>query len=129
MTAADHNARYGEAHRRVRRRVARDVQAGVAVCVRCGGPLAAGSDWHLDHRDDGDGYLGPAHAGCNVRAANERRARLAKAAIAAGLDRVSEHVRPVSRCWEPGNATSRCLECRTRGVWLCKGEGAVRDGG
>jgi hypothetical protein len=48
------------------------VQAGVVDCVRCGFPIAVGVGWHLDHTDDRLHYLGPAHAGCNLRAAAKR---------------------------------------------------------
>ena len=56
---------YGAEHRRIRRDVARRVDLGVERCVRCGGWIAAGAPWDLDHTDDRTGYLGPAHRRCN----------------------------------------------------------------
>ncbi len=41
-------------------------------CVRCGLPIEAGQPVDLDHRDDGNGYRGLAHASCNRRAGAER---------------------------------------------------------
>ena len=42
-------------------------------CVRCGLPVNATEDWHLDHliprnQGGGDDLIGPAHAACNLRA-------------------------------------------------------------
>lgn len=34
--------------------------------------IEAGSKWHLDHRDDGHGWLGPSHESCNARAGAEK---------------------------------------------------------
>jgi hypothetical protein len=59
---------YGHDHQLRRKRLAPLVAAGLAVCVRCGQSIKAGSEWALDHRDDRQGYLGPAHARCNARA-------------------------------------------------------------
>src|SRR5262245_60679877 len=41
-------------------------------CVRCGRPLRRGDAVDLDHRDDGRGYLGLAHAHCNRSAGATR---------------------------------------------------------
>jgi hypothetical protein len=38
--------------------VARVVEAGEAVCARCGRPIRAGEDWDLDHGPDKSSYLG-----------------------------------------------------------------------
>jgi hypothetical protein len=67
--------RYGLAHQRLRKRVERDVALGGVLCARCGGPIGPGQKWHLDHTDDGSGYLGAAHEGCNVSASNRRQRR------------------------------------------------------
>jgi hypothetical protein len=60
--------------------------AGLAVCVRCREPIEAGSAWALDHRDDRNGYLGPAHHRCNAQADAAKtlhgRRRCAVAAVA-----------------------------------------------
>jgi hypothetical protein len=47
------------------------VQLGIRTC-RCGQLIEPGQPWHLDHRDDRRGYLGPSHATCNLRAAAEK---------------------------------------------------------
>lgn len=66
--------RYGSEHKRLRRRYAREVEAGMAVCCRCLKPIHPQAQWHLDHAADGEGYLGPAHALCNLQAAGKVRA-------------------------------------------------------
>ena len=43
------------------------VNAGNATCARCHEPIHAGEEWHLDHNDTRDGYLGVSHAYCNLR--------------------------------------------------------------
>lgn len=48
---------------------------GNVGCARCGGLIAPGSRWDLDHAEERDGYLGPSHQSCNVAAANRRRAK------------------------------------------------------
>jgi hypothetical protein len=58
-------AGYGWKHQQARQRFAREVTAGLARCARCGEPIAPGSKWDLDHRDDRQGYNGPAHVSCN----------------------------------------------------------------
>jgi hypothetical protein len=73
---------YGSNHQTARKRWDIVVQAGHAICVRCCFPIAPGSRWHLDHRDDKLGYLGPAHARCNLRAAAKRGNKLMRAKYA-----------------------------------------------
>ena len=73
-----HNVRYGADHQRRRRQVAREVALGLHVCARCSEPILATEEWHLDHADDGISYVGPSHAKCNIRAANEQRAEDAR---------------------------------------------------
>jgi hypothetical protein len=65
-SAADRG--YDPLHAKQRARWAKIVAAGDGYCARCGGHIAPGSDWHLDHRDDRDGYIGPSHARCNISA-------------------------------------------------------------
>jgi hypothetical protein len=67
--------RYGRVYKTVRPRVELVVLRGYATCVRCGELIAPGAEWQLDHRDDGRGWLGPAHARCNLSAAG-RKAQL-----------------------------------------------------
>jgi len=57
--------RYSSAHQRLRAKVAVAVEQGIANCARCGLPIEPGTDWDLDHNDDGRGYRGPSHARCN----------------------------------------------------------------
>lgn len=71
---------YGAAHQRERRKWADIVNAGFAVCSRCDQPIQPGTQWHLDHTDDRTGYLGPAHAVCNLREAGRKVHRLARRA-------------------------------------------------
>jgi hypothetical protein len=70
---------YGSNHRAERRRWESLVQAGAAVCVRCGFPIPPGTRFHLDHRDDRLGCLGVSHASCNLRAAAKLGNRLMRA--------------------------------------------------
>lgn len=37
-----------------------------------GGFIKPGEAWHLDHKDDGVGWLGPSHATCNTRAGAQK---------------------------------------------------------
>lgn len=66
---------YGTKHQQERQAWKAKVAGGEVHCARCGGLIDPGSDWHLDHNDKDRGrYNGPAHAACNVIAANKRRA-------------------------------------------------------
>ena len=56
----------------MRRRLEPVVALGETPCVRCGELIEPGSKWHLDHRDDGRGWLSPSHASCNARAGWEK---------------------------------------------------------
>lgn len=75
---------YGREHRRLRRKVARQVEAGEAYCWRCleegktkeQAWIPPGSDWHLGHDDrDRSIYRGAEHALCNVRTMAHRPPR------------------------------------------------------
>jgi hypothetical protein len=72
---------YGELHKLERKKWSRLVDAGQACCVRCGGFVAPGTRWDLDHTDDRTGYLGVSHSTCNRSAAasSGNRVRAAKA--------------------------------------------------
>lgn len=52
-----------------------EVDAGRAVCCRCRRPIVPGTPWHADHNASRTGYLGAAHAACNLRAAAKAGAR------------------------------------------------------
>jgi hypothetical protein len=65
---------YDAQHRALRKRVAREVEAGRAVCARCGRWIAPGTPWDLDHRDDDRSqYLGPSHSRCNRQTSGRRK--------------------------------------------------------
>lgn len=69
---------YGWAHQRARKRWAAVVNAGHATCTRCGIWIEPGTPWHLDHNDARTGYLGAAHATCNVIAGARKGAAMRK---------------------------------------------------
>ena len=57
---------YGRTHQATRRRIAPFVDAGMALCGRCGERIIAGELWDLDHDDwDKSRYNGAAHRRCN----------------------------------------------------------------
>jgi len=72
VTASSAKRGYGAKHRKLRDALL--PQAYGQPCVRCGYPMLPGQTLHLDHNDTRTGYLGFAHAHCNVRAA-ARKAR------------------------------------------------------
>jgi hypothetical protein len=68
-----HARGYTNAHVARRRQLEPLVATGQVRCCRCGQLIEPGQAWHLDHRDDRRGYLGPSHATCNLRAAAHKR--------------------------------------------------------
>jgi hypothetical protein len=59
-------ARYGSTHKKLRRAVAVQVQAGGVACARCSELIEPWENWDLDHDDDDPSrYLGPSHRRCN----------------------------------------------------------------
>jgi hypothetical protein len=64
--------RYPRSHWRIRAAWRRTTDAGLEPCRRCGKRIRPGEAWHLDHRDDGLGYLGPSHAFCNESAGGRK---------------------------------------------------------
>lgn len=56
---------YDSKHQRTRKTWDQKVQQGNTRCALCNKPIAPGTDWHLDHNPNGNGYRGPAHAHCN----------------------------------------------------------------
>jgi hypothetical protein len=65
---------YGTAHQALRKQIAAVVDAGGAVCWRCGRPIVPGSPWDLGHDDhDRSVYRGPEHRVCNRGARKSRR--------------------------------------------------------
>lgn len=62
-------AGYGTEHKRARARwLELLTQAGSLPCTRCPHPVLPGQAVHLDHDTTRTGYLGLAHARCNIRA-------------------------------------------------------------
>jgi hypothetical protein len=57
-------AKYGSAHQKLRRMLAREVETGSVPCAKCGRLIAPWEDWDLGHNSAG-GYAGSEHAGCN----------------------------------------------------------------
>lgn len=64
------NRKYGRHHRNARKQWAALLPLPCTVCRRTVHP---GTNWHLDHTDDGTAYLGPAHAYCNLAKAARKR--------------------------------------------------------
>lgn len=70
---------YGYEHKQLRKRIARLVAAGLAVCWRCGLPIGASEPWDLGHDDeDRSIYRGPEHRACNRSTAGRKRARMSR---------------------------------------------------
>jgi hypothetical protein len=66
-------AGYGNAHQKLRKRIATLVARGGAVCWRCRRPILPGTPWDLGHDDyDRRVYRGPEHRYCN-RSAGARK--------------------------------------------------------
>ena len=65
---------YGYAHKQQRKALRPVVDAGQAVCSRCGQMILPGSLWDLDHLPDRSGWAGPAHRYCNRAAPRKARA-------------------------------------------------------
>jgi hypothetical protein len=70
--ASRHARGYTNAHVARRRQQEPLVATGRVACCRCGELIQPEQAWHLDHRDDRRGYLGPSHATCNMRAAAQK---------------------------------------------------------
>jgi hypothetical protein len=98
---------YGHSHRVLRERIREMVEHGAAVCTRCGVRIQPGERWHLDHRDDRQGYSGAAHAYCNTAAGGAKRQELRRETAA------KKEPRAWSRVWSdvapPEGATIRGL--------------------
>jgi hypothetical protein len=65
---------YGTSHQKIRKKWARIVARGDALCTRCGVVILPTDEWHLDHTDDRSGYLGAACAFCNRSAGGKKAA-------------------------------------------------------
>ncbi|MFI6428479.1 AAA family ATPase [Promicromonospora sp. NPDC050880] len=77
---AEKRRRYGYAHQLARQAWKKLLPL---PCTVCGKTVTAAMDWHLDHTDDGAGYLGPAHASCNTGKAAAKKNKLASEATRA----------------------------------------------
>jgi hypothetical protein len=91
---------YGAAHRTLRAQLARVVEAGQAVCARCGRPILPSEPFDLHNGPDRSSYLGPSHRRCNElegakngAAATNSRRRLQDATAK------PDYVRHWSRVW------------------------------
>jgi hypothetical protein len=71
---------YGGRHKALRRRWALIVEAGYAICARCGRPIIPGTAWDLGHVDaDRSQYAGPEHRRCNRATASHKAQRRGRA--------------------------------------------------
>lgn len=59
---------YDATHDRLRRSWAPKVERCEVKCARCDQLILPGQTWHLDHKNDRTGYLGPSHERCNTSA-------------------------------------------------------------
>ena len=73
---AEKRARYGYAHQLAREAWKKLLPLPCTVCSK---PVTVTMRWHLDHTDDGAGYLGPAHERCNTGKAAAKKNKLAAA--------------------------------------------------
>jgi hypothetical protein len=87
---------YGSVHKAVRARYAALVEAGEAVCARCGLPIPAGTPFDLDHSPGRRGYLGVSHRTCNRGAGGKNGAAVTNARRRPSE---SKYVRHWSRVW------------------------------
>jgi hypothetical protein len=90
---------YGAAHRSLRAGVARVVEAGEAVCARCGLPIRPGEPFDLDHGPDRSSYLGPSHRGCNRQAGARNGAAVTNSRWAAAAAAAARPTNVWSRVW------------------------------
>lgn len=67
------------AHRKLRKQLKAEVDAGRASCWRCGKPILPGSNWELGHNDAGTEHRGPEHFTCNRSAAARKGALIVNA--------------------------------------------------
>jgi hypothetical protein len=64
---------YGSQHQAERAKWKRIIDRSGWPCARCPRRIQPGDDWHLDHDEDRDSYLGPSHAHCNTSAGGKAR--------------------------------------------------------
>ena len=67
-----HARGYTNAHVARRRQLEPLSPPAKSAAAAAANSIEPGQPWHLDHRDDRRGYLGPSHATCNLRAAAEK---------------------------------------------------------
>jgi len=67
---------YGVRRKNLRKKLQRVVEAGEAICARCGLPIQPWDPFDLDHDDhDRSRYLGASHVRCNRSTAHRRPRR------------------------------------------------------
>ena len=100
-TASTTSRGYGTGHKAERKRWEPVLQSGRVACSRCGFPIFHDQAWHLDHRDDKLGWLGPSHASCNLKAAAKRgnQRMRAKKVLERAVDPSPGSVRVALREW------------------------------
>ena len=119
--APDHDSRYGWPHRRLRARVAREVAAGRAVCVRCELPIHPRERWDLGHDDlDRSRYSGPEHRRCNRATAGRRLAPTLPVLV--NDPDPGNQVQRWSQHWF-GPFNPRCPRCRELGAACDEADG------
>lgn len=88
---------YGRAHRQLREQWRRKIKAGACPpCSRCGRPIFPSEAFHLDHEENREGWRGPAHSSCNVKAGAKKGNRIAARRKAAR----QEQGLPETRVWD-----------------------------
>jgi hypothetical protein len=69
--------RYAGAHKALRKRLLAALEREPGQpCPRCGYPMWPGQVLHLDHTDDGAGWLGLSHGRCNEQVAQRKTAAI-----------------------------------------------------
>ena len=66
---------YGSVHKKLRKRWAPRVRAGLVHCWRCGRLIPPGAKWDLGHMDQGGRH--PEHSSCNRATVTQLKQKLA----------------------------------------------------
>lgn len=80
QTAPTGTRRYAGAHKTLRKRLLAALRRQPGQpCPRCGYPMWPGQVLHLDHTDDGTGWLGLSHGRCNEQAGQRKTSAILRA--------------------------------------------------